>query len=85
MATDAVLGRDADLGEAAGGDILDVLAVGATICDAARTALDHIVAAARHRQCSWADIGTALGMSRQAAFQRFGRRGTPSAQDGRQQ
>ena len=40
--------------------------------DAARRELDAAVAAAREAGDSWAVIGTALGVSRQAAFQRFG-------------
>ena len=33
--------------------------------------LDHFVAAARRSGCSWTDIGAALGVSKQAAHQRF--------------
>lgn len=79
MATDAVLGAGADLTAADGTSILDVLAVLATITEAAHASLGTAVAEARTRDCSWAEIGGALRMSRQAAFQRFGRRG---AEDG---
>jgi hypothetical protein len=38
----------------------------------ARQALDDAVRAALDHGASWADIGGLLGVSRQAAFQRFG-------------
>jgi hypothetical protein len=38
-----------------------------------RAELPAAVAVARAAGASWADIGTALGMSRQAAHERFGR------------
>jgi ATP-dependent Clp protease ATP-binding subunit ClpA len=39
--------------------------------------LDHVVAQARHAGCSWTDIGTHLGVSKQAARQRFAERTQP--------
>ena len=75
MALDAVLGPGAELQSAEGAEILEILAVGSTILESARRCLHEGVAVARQRDCSWAEIGRALGMSRQAAFQRFGREG----------
>jgi hypothetical protein len=40
--------------------------------EAARVALHDAVRAARDDGATWADIGDVLGVSRQAAFQRFG-------------
>jgi ATP-dependent Clp protease ATP-binding subunit ClpA len=39
--------------------------------------LDHFVARARHADLSWSDIGTRLGVSKQAARQRFADRTQP--------
>ena len=44
----------------------------ATALEAARRELADAVAAARDAGDSWTAIGAALGVSRQAAFQRFG-------------
>ena len=52
---------------------LDVVAQRSALCHQARTALDESVAAARRDGYTWSDIGSALGVSRQAAFQRFGK------------
>jgi hypothetical protein len=40
--------------------------------EAARVALHDAVRAARDDGATWSDIGDVLGVSRQAAFQRFG-------------
>lgn len=56
-------------------DTRDLAAVAAAsdALGAADTALRTAVDTARSNGRSWASIGTALGVSRQAAFQRFGR------------
>src|SRR3954447_22296147 len=41
--------------------------------------LDHFVAAARRGGCSWTEIGAALGVSKQAAHQRFPAAGAAGA------
>jgi hypothetical protein len=43
--------------------------------------LGHFVAAARQAGCSWAEIGTALGVTKQGAQQRFVDRDEPTAAD----
>lgn len=53
-------------------DHLRVVSASARAEDEARTLLQRSVEAARAGGASWARIGTALGMSRQAAQQRFG-------------
>jgi hypothetical protein len=56
--------------------------------DAARRALEEAVARARAQGSSWSEVGAVLGITRQAAFQRFGdRRGrkapdSPAAPEG---
>jgi len=57
MAVEAVLAPGATLASASGDQVLDVLALGSAICDAAEVVLGEGVVAARQRQCSWADIG----------------------------
>ncbi|MGO1536787.1 MAG: hypothetical protein ACTHWM_07700 [Yaniella sp.] len=47
----------------------------------AKTHLHHVVQEARHNGRTWADIGEALDISRQAAFKRFGEVKNPA--DGR--
>jgi len=42
-----------------------------------RDLMEEAVAACREHGASWAEIGTALGISRQAAHERFGRRERP--------
>ncbi|OCB56137.1 hypothetical protein A5722_14665 [Mycobacterium vulneris] len=49
------------------------IAAAATACDAAETELNDAVAEARAAGDTWAMIGTALSISRQAAYQRFGK------------
>jgi hypothetical protein len=49
------------------------IAAAAEALAAADAALTDAVAAARAAGDTWAMIGTALGISRQAAYQRFGR------------
>ena len=48
------------------------VATAAAAFEAARAALHHAVHAAIDQGASWTDIGGVLGVSRQAAFQRFG-------------
>lgn len=52
--------------------------------DAVRDLLRQAVVAARAAGCSWAAIGAELGMSRQAAQQRFGGGRSDDRRDGRQ-
>ena len=52
--------------------ILAELSVAAEAFDAARRSLADEVERARHAGASWSEIGHALGMTRQGAFQRFG-------------
>ena len=52
--------------------ILAELSVAAAAFDAARQSLVDEVERARHAGASWSEIGHALGMTRQGAFQRFG-------------
>ena len=54
---------------------LERLAVARGVADALRARsdelLDHYVDAARQRQCSWTEIGSTLGVTKQAAQQRY--------------
>ena len=52
--------------------ILGELSVAAATIDTARRSLSDAVERARHAGASWSEIGQALGMTRQGAFQRFG-------------
>lgn len=52
--------------------VLAELSVAAAAFDAARRSLADEVERARHAGASWSEIGQALGMTRQGAFQRFG-------------
>lgn len=63
---DAADARDA-------GHIRQIIAA-AEACNAAEAELRATVAAARAAGDTWDAIGVALGISRQAAYQRFGRR-----------
>lgn len=74
MITDLVAGlhRDPDAGAAA--DPLDTAATLRLIAEYASSALKQAVPLAREMQeASWAQIGDALGMSRQGAYDQFGR------------
>jgi len=53
------------------------VAVAAEAAGAGDRLLDHNVAQARHADLSWTDIGTRLGVSKQAARQRFAERTQP--------
>ena len=52
--------------------LLEKVAKASAAFEAARAALHKAVHAALERGASWAEIGAVLGVSRQAAFQRFG-------------
>lgn len=52
--------------------LLEVVAGASTTFEAARVALHEAVRAALDVGATWSDIGEVLGVSRQAAFQRFG-------------
>lgn len=54
-------------------DDLALLRIPHVANDAARVSLALQVDGARKAGCTWADIGTVLGISRQAAEQRFGK------------
>jgi hypothetical protein len=49
-----------------------MVAAASAALEAARELLDESVRLARLDGASWGDIGAVLGISRQAAFQRFG-------------
>ncbi len=51
---------------------LDMVAVAAAACECCRQHLDAAVGTARAADASWAEVGHVLGVSRQAACQRFG-------------
>jgi hypothetical protein len=51
---------------------LDRVAIAASAFESARAALHQAVHAALEHGASWSEIGGVLGVSRQAAFQRFG-------------
>ena len=51
---------------------LDRVAVASATVEAARQCLDDAVRDAREARASWVEIGHVLGITRQAAFQRFG-------------
>ena len=53
-------------------DRIQMVATASAALDAAKESLDETVRQARRNGASWSDIGTALGISRQGAFQRFG-------------
>ena len=53
----------------------DALAATAALKTAADSIIFELVSHAREAGASWAEIGQALGVSTQAAHQRFGRRG----------
>lgn len=58
------------------------VALAASAGDAADAMVDHYVAAARHARQSWTAIGQVLGVSKQAARQRFSHRlGEPTGAD----
>lgn len=51
---------------------LEAVAKRVGVLAAAQDALDHAVRLARQEGASWADVGMAAGMSKQAAHQRWG-------------
>ena len=72
MASERVLGGR-DRASATPAEVLELISVCAAITDSARSCLEASVADARRAGCSWTDVGRALGISRQAAFRRFGK------------
>jgi hypothetical protein len=72
MASNVVLGRS-HLRSATSLQLLEVVALAWAIHEAARVGLDASVRHARERGCTWTEIGQALGVTRQAAYRRFGR------------
>lgn len=54
------------------GRLLKRVGTAAAAFEAARTVLHQAVHAAVDQGASWSEIGRVLGVSRQAAFQRFG-------------
>lgn len=64
---------DVDPANARDGRHMRRIAAAAAALDAAETELTAAVTAAREAGDSWAMIGTALGISRQGAYQRFGK------------
>jgi hypothetical protein len=63
---------EVDPGKARVGRHMRRISAAADAVDAAQTELRAAVAAAREAGDTWAMIGVALGISRQAAYQRFG-------------
>jgi phosphopantetheinyl transferase (holo-ACP synthase) len=59
---------------------LDTLASAVAAFEAARHALEEAVMEALDHGASWSEIGALLGVSRQAAFQRFGPKNARQAQ-----
>ena len=53
------------------GQLLDALRPAAATVEASRAVLQEQVEVLRKREVSWAAIGAALGISRQAAWERF--------------
>jgi ATP-dependent Clp protease ATP-binding subunit ClpX len=60
-----------DLGSRSKADLLATLRPSSSAVDLAREALQEVVDELRRREASWAEIGDALGISRQAAWERF--------------
>jgi hypothetical protein len=56
---------------------LEMVAKASAAFEAAREALQRAVHVALDHGATWSDIGGVLGVSRQAAFQRFGPKETP--------
>ncbi len=54
-------------------DVATVVTVAITASYAAHDAVHEAVDRARHAGLSWSEIGRILGISRQAAYQRFGK------------
>jgi len=63
-------------GKRAGAD-LEMFRLFAGSVDFARARLAEAAAGLRAQGYSWADIGAALGITRQSAWERFGRQGNP--------
>ena len=61
--------------------VLEQVGVAAVAYDAARRALEEAVGRAREQGFSWSEVGGVLGITRQAAFQRFGDRRRRAARD----
>ncbi|MDN5901853.1 MAG: hypothetical protein L0L12_00760 [Corynebacterium casei] len=59
-------------GESSRSDVTHALSTARSLQALADEALAHLVTDARGRGITWQTIGDALGISRQAAFQRFG-------------
>jgi ATP-dependent protease Clp ATPase subunit len=68
---DALPAAFAGWGSMSDAQLLDALAPCAATVEAVRTVLQHEVDELRARQVSWDAIGKALGVSRQAAWERF--------------
>ena len=63
---------DESSGESSRSDVTHALSTARSLQALADEALAHLVTDARNRGITWQNIGDALGISRQAAFQRFG-------------
>jgi hypothetical protein len=62
----------ANWGDMSNEQLLAALVPASATVEATRSVLQMLVEALRERSVSWADIGDALGISRQAAWERFG-------------
>ena len=74
VAQDAMRELARRLGDGAEVTVGDALAASASLRSAADSLIFELVGYARDAGASWADIGAALGVTTQAAHQRFGRR-----------
>ncbi len=73
MVTELADAVETELAKVARADPLAALSEAARLERLARTIAEHAATAATRAGMSWSDIGTAYGISRQAAHQRFAR------------
>ncbi len=71
-------GRHGSLDETGPAELLELVTAAHVVADEAALVRHRWVSAARRGGASWSEVGTALGVSRQAAQQRFPDPGEPS-------
>jgi hypothetical protein len=71
LGSEAVPVKNANWDQYTDDQLLDLLGRSAAIAEAGGDFLNRHVDALRKRDVTWADIGKALGVSRQAAWERF--------------